>query len=246
VVRPSKLPFDYLAEVLPSQLTPELSLEEQAKFITYCRSKLPLGGEGLRDIISTMVNAAHGPGQARILLVVDQFEELFLHTFDHKIREKYIDVLLSSGCWGASVPVHLLLVLRTEFYSNFLQHPALRRAWEKNCYHVPAMSREQLRESIEKRLILGNAHAESGLIDSVLNDFDSEPRCVALLESVLEQLWIKCGGFGCTLTYSAYSQTGGWRCATSTNGMRDCRQGHARSMESRSRPTTAGRRTDLA
>ena len=52
--RPSGAPFDYLAEVLPAALAPELSLKEQAEFIVHCREKLPLGGNTLRDAISAL------------------------------------------------------------------------------------------------------------------------------------------------------------------------------------------------
>jgi DNA-binding winged helix-turn-helix (wHTH) protein len=79
--RPSSAPFDYLAEVLPNQLAPELSLLEQAEFIADCRSKLPSGCNALRNAISALVHPlAEKTRQMRVLLVADQFEELFTLT----------------------------------------------------------------------------------------------------------------------------------------------------------------------
>ena len=117
IIRPSGSPFDYLAEVLPNQLAPELSLRERTEFIADCRIKLPLGGETLRNAISVLANTpTHESTQAHILLVVDQFEELFMLNLTRKIREQYINALITASRWDGSVPVHLVLVLRADFY----------------------------------------------------------------------------------------------------------------------------------
>lgn len=209
IIRPSAAPFDYLAEVLPNQLAPELELAKQAEFIADCRSKLPLGGETLRDALCALANATtQESSQTHILLIVDQFEELFTLTTTPQIRERYIDALLAASRWDSSVPVHLVLILRADFYSNCLEHPELSHCLESNLYNLPRMTHEQLRESIEKRLSLASAHAESGLLDSLLDDVGTEPGNLALLEHALSQLWEKGGGFGCTLTNSAYSAIG--------------------------------------
>ncbi len=209
ITRPSGTPFDYLAEVLPSQLAPELSLKEQAEFIADCRDTLPQGGETLRNAISALANATgQESSQAHILLVVDQFEELFTLTTNREVRERYIDALLAASRWHGAVLVHLVLVLRADFYSHCLEHRGLSRCLGNNLYNVPRMTQNQLREAIEKRLALASAHAEPGLIDSLLDDVGTEPGDLALLEHALSQLWEKCGGFGCTLTNSAYSAIG--------------------------------------
>ena len=209
IIRPSASPFDYLAEVLPNQLAPELSLSERAEFIADCRIKLPLGGESLRNAISVLANtAAHESKQAHILLVVDQFEELFTLNTTRKIREQYIDALITASRWDGSVPVHLVLVLRADFYSHCLEHPCLSRCLENNLYNVPYMTDDQLREAIERRLALACADMECTLIDALLSDVGSEPGNVALLEHLLSIMWAECGGFGRTLTNEAYLAMG--------------------------------------
>lgn len=218
IVRPSGAPFDYLTEILPSQLAPELSVGEQAGFIAECRSKLPGGGEALLDAISALVNAAgKNSSGTRVLLVVDQFEELFTLTASRDLRERYIEALLAAARWDASVPVHLVLILRADFYAHCLEHAGLSRCLQANLYNVPRMSHEQMRDAIEKRLALAGAHAEPGLIDSLLDDVGTEPGDLALLEHALGRLWEKCGGFGRTLSNSAYSSIGRLRGALSAH-----------------------------
>lgn len=210
--RPSSSPFDYLAEVLPSQLAPELSLTEQSEFIADCRNKLPASEDALRNAITTLSNAANVTGeqvrQTRILLVADQFEELFTLTHNPKMRHKYIDVLMAASRLDCAIPAHLVITVRADFYSHCLEHAGLSRCLEANLYNVRQMTPPQLQESIEKRLAVASVSAESGLIDSLLEDVGSEPGNLALLEHALSQLWEKCGGFGGTLTYRAYVDIG--------------------------------------
>jgi WD40 repeat protein/DNA-binding winged helix-turn-helix (wHTH) protein len=209
--RPSGAPFDYLAEVLASQLAPELRLKEQAEFIADCRNKFPSEQEGLRNAVSALINGtAEGgkTGQTHVLLVADQFEEIFTLTSDRQMRDRYIDALLAAGQPGGSVCIHLVLALRADFYAQCLEHAELSRCLETNLYNVPRMSREQLRESMERRLQLAATQAEPGLIDSLLEEVGAEPGNLALLEHALGQLWDQSGGFGCILTNRAYAGIG--------------------------------------
>ncbi len=211
VFRPSGAPFDYLAEVLPNQLTPELSLADRAEFIADCRSKLPSGGDALGNAVGALAGAIPeqaGSNPPHILLVADQFEELFTLTTNQQTRDRYVDALLAASRLDCAVPVHLVLALRADFYQRCLEHAELSRCMAANQYNVPRMTREQLRETIVKRLHLAVAKAEPGLIDSLLEDVGAEPGNLALLEHALGQLWEKCGGPGCTLTNRAYAEIG--------------------------------------
>jgi WD40 repeat protein/DNA-binding winged helix-turn-helix (wHTH) protein len=207
--RPSGAPLDSLAEVLPGQLAPELSLQERAEFIREIRKRLTHDPGGLRDAIAAMAGViAESAGPTRILLVADQFEEIFTFTSNREERDHYIDALLGAARFESAVPVHVVFAMRADFYPECMEHAALSRAMAANQYNVGRMSHEQLRESIEKRLHLASAQAEAGLIDSLLQDVGSEPGNLALLEHALGQLWERCGGFGCTLTNRAYAEIG--------------------------------------
>jgi DNA-binding winged helix-turn-helix (wHTH) protein len=212
--RPSAAPFDYLAELLPSQLAPELSATEQAEFIADCRSKLRSGDDdALRNAVSALVFAASSAKDralaTRVLLVVDQFEEIFTLTASPQVRNRYIDALLSVARQnGGAVDVHLVLALRADFYAHCLDHAKLSRCLETNLYNLPRMAPAQMRQTIENRLRLVEGRAEPGLIDSLLEDLGTEPGNLALLEHALGQLWDRCGGPGCTFTNHAYAEIG--------------------------------------
>ncbi len=202
VFRPSAAPFDYLAETLPGQLAPELSEASRAELTDYCKKKLPGGGEALRNVIAQVARGAH------VLLVADQFEELFTLVPDPATRARYIDSLLASAGLDGAVPVHLVLALRADFYGHCLDHPKLSACLSTNLYNVPLMSPPQLREAIENRLALAAARAEPGLIDSLLADVGAEPGNLALLEHALAQLWEQSSASAHALTNTDYAAIG--------------------------------------
>ena len=208
VLRPSSAPFDFLAEVLPKQLAPGLTVKEQAEFIAECREKLPRSRHALRDAISALANASGDlTERVRILIVVDQFEEVFTLNRSPQLRERYIDALLTAA-QSSRVPVNLLLAIRSDFYAHCVEHPELAGCMGTSLYNLPRMTAEKLRESIEKRLQLAGASAEPGLIDSLLQDVGTEPGNLALLEHALGLLWEKCHHLGPVLTNHAYAEIG--------------------------------------
>src|SRR5262245_11710266 len=179
------------------------------------RRKLRSGDEdALRNAVSALVLAASSATDrapaAPVLLVVDQFEEIFTLTASPQVRKGYIDALLSAARQegAGAVPVHLVLALRADFYAPCLDHAQLSRCLETNLYNLPRMAPDQMRQTIENRLRLVEGRAEPGLIDSLLEDVGTEPGNLALLEHALGQLWDRCGGPGCTFTNHAYAEIG--------------------------------------
>jgi WD40 repeat protein len=208
VCRPSADPFGYLAESLPGQLDPAAGAADRAALIDYCKRELPNGGEALRTAIAAMAGAAAAAGGMRVLLVVDQFEELFTLVSEACVRTRYIDALLTAARLDSPVPVHLVLSLRADFYGHCLEHAGLSACLQANAYNVASIGAAPLRQAIENRLALAGARAEAGLIDSLLADAGAEPGNLALLEHALTQLWEKSAGVPRTLTNDAYAEIG--------------------------------------
>jgi WD40 repeat protein len=209
VFRPSASPFDYLAEILPRQLAPDLSPADRAQFIKYCKNELPAGGEALRTAVAALIGPrAQAAEEIDVLLVADQFEELFTLVPDLEIRSRYIDSLLAATHLDGAVRVRLVLAVRADFYANCLDHPKLGACLDTNLYNLPLMSPLQLKEAIENGLALAAGRAEGGLIDALLADVGNEPGNLALLEHALAQLWERSGGPGQTLTNDTYAAIG--------------------------------------
>lgn len=209
VFRPTASPFAALAEALPS-LMHRPKAEEVARSLKHWKASL---GEtdGLRNALVALratEPAETWPARARVLLVADQFEEIFTLSNSKSERHAYVDALLAATHPGADPAVHLIISMRADFYSFCLDHDGLRRSLEKNLLNVPLMNADGLRKAIQNRLALSGTQAEAGLVESLLADAGTEPGNLALLEHALDQLWDKRARAGSMLTNAAYEQIG--------------------------------------
>ncbi len=180
--RPSSSPFEYLADALVPQLAAHLPAAERVELTSHSRTRLSTGGHALRDLIAAVRPAS------RVLLVADQFEELFTLVPDNALRMRYVETLLAAANHDGAIPTHLILSLRADFYSHCLDH-GLGTALNTNLYSVPRLGGAQLRDAIHSRLSLAGTRAEPGLVDTILSEAGTEPGNLALVEHVLDQLW---------------------------------------------------------
>ncbi|MGH3717840.1 MAG: trypsin-like peptidase domain-containing protein [Pseudonocardiaceae bacterium] len=153
----------------------------------------------LPDVIDRVLTRA---GKTDVLLVVDQFEELFAR--EGVGAGEFIGVLLSA--LHAPVGLIVVLTLRADFLGQALQDPALAAALEGAVTTIGQMGRDQLRAVIEGPLPTGVRY-EAGLVERILGDVGETPGSLPLLEFALTLLWERQDRG--TLTHSAYEQLGG-------------------------------------
>jgi class 3 adenylate cyclase/WD40 repeat protein/energy-coupling factor transporter ATP-binding protein EcfA2 len=137
---------------------------------------------------------------ARELLVVDQFEELYAQCRDGARRTRFIAALLSRGG-----PV--VIGLRADFYDQVSADAALAAAVASNQVLLGPMRDEDLRRAICEPARLSGLKLEPGLIDLVLRDVAGEPGALPLMSHALLRTWE--GRDGRTLTVKAYQDSGG-------------------------------------
>ncbi|WP_326837831.1 helix-turn-helix domain-containing protein [Amycolatopsis rhabdoformis] len=138
----------------------------------------------------------------RIVLVVDQFEELFTHSVTEATRTAFVRVLAGAAATGRALVV---LALRADFYDRCLVYPELVDALRANQLTVGPMSPEQLREAITAPAEHAGLTLEPGLADLLLAE--AEPDALPLLSHALLATWEE--REGTTLTVAGYRRTGG-------------------------------------
>ncbi len=151
---------------------------------------------------------------APILVIVDQFEEVFTLCRDEAARAEFIEKLLDA----ANAPNNhtaVVLVLRADFYSHCAQYPQLRQAIAVQQEYIGQMASEELRRAIEEPAKHGNWEFEPGLVDLILHDIgagaahDQEPGALPLLSHALLATWERRRGR--TFTLEGYRASGGVR-----------------------------------
>jgi hypothetical protein len=152
---------------------------------------------------------ANLPANQSLLLVVDQFEEIF--PFCDRLREGggretdlFVSYLLSAAQEQAA-RVYIILTMRSDYLGECAKFHGLPEALNDGQYLVPRMTRSQLQEAIENPLeaisgVDGKAvRFHPGLVQRILNDCEEEPDNLPLLQHLLRRLfeeWLKQGAQG--------------------------------------------------
>ena len=157
--------------------------------------------------LRTLEDAADAaPPRGRLVLAIDQFEELFTACRDAPQRAAFADALVAA----ARNPFRRALVviaLRADFYGRCADYPELWRMLGANQVTVGPMSGDELRRAIELPGRRAGLDIESVLTDALVADVEGEPGALPLLSTSLLELWQHRDGR--RLRLASYEQTGG-------------------------------------
>jgi hypothetical protein len=166
------------------------------------RGRLEDGADGLRRVADDLLAASPSTHQRRLLVTVDQAEELF--TRAPPIARQRFAQLVRDAVAG---PVQVLAILRSEFLADgrFL-YPELAGV-QVEAYLLDPLGREMLRDVIEQPVRLARLHLEAGLAAQLVADTDSG-EALPLLAFTLHELadGLSPGGM---LTLARYQNLGG-------------------------------------
>ncbi len=148
-------------------------------------------------------------GRKHLLLVIDQFEEIFTQCRQDEERRAFIENLLHAVDPADPQPITILLTLRADFYTQLAFQDHLRELVSQNQEFIGAMSRDELMRAILQPAALGNWKVQEGLVEVILDDLGSEPGALPLLSHALLETWKRRRGR--VLTVSGYTAAGGVR-----------------------------------
>jgi WD40 repeat protein len=165
-------------------------------------NQLANGDVRLVQVIESVL--AQLPEMTRLLVVIDQFEELFFQT-PTPDRRLFVEALLSV----LSHPqLALLITLQAEFYGEAMSlSPEFSRHLEQNIVHLEPLTRGELESAMLKPARPVTLAFEPGLVERVLDDLAQQPRPLPLLGYALLELWRHHQGG--LLRHSVYEQIGG-------------------------------------
>ncbi len=197
--RPGKNPFAALAVALVSAL----NLPDNERRL----AELELDVNLQRDSATLERFITDLTPSPRILLIADQFEEIYTLCTDAEERKIFLDGLLKAV---NNAPFFtLLLTLRADFLSRALDdyEPFGRALQQYQLEPVVRMNREELEAAITLPAKQLGFEFEEGLCNTIIDDIQDGDGRLPLLEFTLTQLWKQqCGG---RLTHQAYKKIGG-------------------------------------
>jgi len=145
------------------------------------------------------------PPERRLVMLVDQFEELFTLCDDDELRAAAIDALLYAATVTGGQTI-VLLALRADFYGRCAAYSVLAAALSDHQMLVGPMTRDELWRAIERPALLAGCEFQPGLVATLLDDVKGQPGGLPLLQHALLELWNRRSGR--VLTHAAYQEIG--------------------------------------
>ena len=132
--------------------------------------------------------------QDNVLVVVDQFEELFRYRRNRKIKGSRDEAaafvkLLIEAAKQEVVPIYVAIALRSEFLGQCSEYPGLTDAINRGVYLVPRFSREELKQAIVSPAVVAGGQIAPRLVTRLLNDAGDDPGHLAMLQHALMRMW---------------------------------------------------------
>ena len=213
-LRPGQAPFQALAAALAPHFPPSGPLAPATLAERLRRDQGELW-ESVREISQRQPPSRRGSRPpANLLIVVDQFEELYTLGAEGAERQDFIDWLLAPSAWQpastaplATGAVRVLVSLRADFTGQAISYRPLADAIQQGGLVLGPMNGDELRRAIVEPARRQGVTFESGLVERLLTDIANEPGNLLLLQFALTLLWEK-RKHG-MLSHADYEETGG-------------------------------------
>lgn len=193
IFRPAGDPIGNLARALdtPEVLQTEAPLEDdQHRSNLLMEVTLRRSGLGLIEA----VRLARLPEKQNVLVIVDQFEELFRFANTAGDSSQADDAagfvkLLLEATQQSEVPIYVVITMRSDFIGDCARFRDLPEAVTAGMYLIPRMSREQRRHAIEDPVGVGGGKISLRLVNRLLNEVGDNPDQLPILQHALMRTW---------------------------------------------------------
>lgn len=139
-----------------------------------------------------------------LIIVVDQFEELFTRCGPEQ-RAEFIDGMLAVA--GHARPRIVVFGVRADFYGRCAEHPGLADVLRDNQILVGPMLAAELREAISRPAAAVGLSVERALLAGIVSDAQGRPGALPLISHAMLETWRR--RRGTVLTLTGYQAAGG-------------------------------------
>ena len=184
VMRPGNHPISNLASALAAALDGAAAVDPTRA--AALDGRLRLSGIGLVEA----VRLAHLPPRVRVVVVVDQFEEIFRfrRMTDQDESAAFVKLLLHAA-FDPESPVSVVLTLRSDTLGYCADFRDLPEAISRGQYLVPRLTRDQRKNAIVGPVELRGFRVAPRLVQRVLNDVSDDFDDLPVMQHALSRTW---------------------------------------------------------
>ena len=195
----------FIAEMLPGahpidELEAAL-LRVAVRPVPGLHDRLDAGSRGLLEAVDLI-----SPDHTEVVLVVDQFEEVFTLTAEERERELFLEALRVATADPES-RLRVVVTLRADFYDRPLVYPRFGELLAERTEAVPPLTADELEQAIRGPVERVGVRPDSGLVAEMIADVAHQPGALPLLQYALTELFERREED--RLTLDAYQELGG-------------------------------------
>jgi PQQ-dependent catabolism-associated CXXCW motif protein len=204
--RPGARPLSRMVAALVNALGAKFSENE----LGLIEAKLARGPLGLVE----WLNEIEFSSETNLLLLVDQFEEIFRYRHGPSGDDinAFVALLLASAKqrkWR----IYVVITMRSDFLGDCARFTDLAETINDGQFLTPQLTRDQCREAIEGPAAVYDGRVEPALVTRMLNDMAGNPDQLPLMQHILmllwHQAWERAGNRKPELTLADYDRLGG-------------------------------------
>ena len=169
----------------------------------------------LPDVVDALSRSAHTldeivrrvvPPGTNVVIVVDQFEELFTQTIDEGARRAFVQMLVDTAAEPDAV-VRIVVTLRADFLDRPLGYAGFADAIKGRTIALGAMSAAELAEAVRRPAAGVGVDVEPALVDRITAEAADAPGALPLVQHQMAELFAQ--RTANVLTLAAYEESGG-------------------------------------
>ena len=160
----------------------------------------------LRVVKHILPDEADDGNRPELLLLIDQFEELFTLCLDETVRKQFLNSL-QAAITEPDNRLRVIITLRADFYDRPLLYPGFGNLLRQRMETILPMSTEELDQAIAGPAERVGAVLEPGLVPVIISDVQEQPGTLPLMQYALTELFEHRRGR--RLTIDAYQTSGG-------------------------------------
>src|SRR5271156_4428648 len=189
-LRPGEDPIGHLAEALNRSDVLGTEGEMASTNRVLLEATLRRSTRGLVDAL----RQARIPPEDNLLVIVDQFEELFRFRRSRQIENSRDEAvafvkLLLQATQQEEVPIYIVLTMRSDFIGDCMEYAGLPEAVNAGQSLVPRMTRDELRSAITGPIAVGGGQIAPRLVLRLLNDLGDDHDQLPVLQHALMRTW---------------------------------------------------------
>jgi hypothetical protein len=186
VLTPGNHPLEALATVLARIAThdpmPVAKTREFKEELLQSNSQQEF--DGLRRIANAFPDISHSP----LIVLVDQFEEIYTLCTDETKRHAFVENLLCAASDRAQ-RVSVILTLRSDFLGATQKHPRLNKLFSSQGFLVPIMQPEELAIAITEPAKRAGYTLDKAIVQWLIEETQDREAALPLLQFALTQIW---------------------------------------------------------